>query len=79
MRTKTLLLLFCFLLPILGSAETKETQQKETTVIICTGKHSKCYHNKICRGMKNCKGETEKVSLSEAKKIGRTPCGYCYK
>ena len=79
MKTKSLLLLFFFLLPILSSGETKETQQKETTVITCTGKYSKRYHNKICKGMKNCKGETKKVPLSEAKKQGLTPCGYCYK
>jgi thioredoxin-related protein len=51
----------------------------EQTVIICTGKYSKRYHNSMCRGMKSCRGEQKKVSLSEAKKLGLTACGYCYK
>jgi len=27
----------------------------------------------------NCKGETKEVALSQAKEMGLTPCGYCYK
>ncbi len=77
MKAKLLLLLFlCF--SLFSSGETKESQ-KETTVMICTGKHSKRYHNSNCKGMKNCKGETKKVSLEKAKDMGLTPCGYCYK
>jgi len=79
MNPKILLLSIFFLLPLLGSGEVKETKQKEETVIICTGKYAKRYHNHICKGMKNCKGETKKVKLSEAKAMGLTPCGYCYK
>lgn len=51
----------------------------ESTVLICTGKYSKRYHNSMCKGMKACKGERKRVSLSEAKKMGLTACGYCYK
>lgn len=51
---------------------------EETTVLICTGIYSKRYHNSMCKGMKACKGERKKVSLSEAKKMGLTACGYCY-
>lgn len=40
--------------------------------------HSKGY-NKNCRGLGNCKGEIKQISLEEAKKKGRTPCGYCYR
>lgn len=49
----------------------------ETTVLICTGKYSKRYHNSMCKGMKACKGERKRVSLSDAKKMGLTACGYC--
>ncbi|MDR0824964.1 MAG: hypothetical protein LBN74_07695 [Prevotella sp.] len=51
----------------------------EQTVLICTGQYSKRYHNSMCRGMKACKGDSQKVSLSEAKRKGLTACGYCYK
>lgn len=51
----------------------------ESTVLICTGKYSKRYHNSMCKGMKACKGERKRVSLSDAKKMGLTACGYCYK
>lgn len=61
------------------SVTTEHYAQKEATVIICTGKYSKRYHNSICRGMKACKGETVKVTLSKAKEKGLIPCGYCYK
>jgi hypothetical protein len=76
MKALSIILLSFFLLSFTG----KETlQDKETTVIICTGKYSKRYHNKICKGLKNCKGDTKKIYLSEAKKRGLTACGYCYK
>lgn len=74
---KYLLLSAILLLPVIGSGE-PQTPQQEKTVIICTGKYSKRYHSKICKGMRNCKGDTKKVSLSEAKAAGLTPCGYCY-
>jgi hypothetical protein len=56
-----------------------EKENAEATVIICTGKYSKRYHNSMCKGMKACKGERKKVSLEEAKRMGLTPCRYCYK
>ena len=78
----TIILLLLFVSGERTSANYRMNQtstQQETTVIICTGKYSKRYHNHICRGMKACKGEVKKVKLSEAKKMGLTPCGYCYK
>lgn len=61
-----------------GEIHNKASNESKATVLICTGKYSKRYHNSQCRGMKACKGEQKKVSLSDAKKIGLTPCGYCY-
>lgn len=75
MKTKFLLLLL-LLFPLVSSGE---TYQSDPTVIICTGKYSKRYHNSMCRGMNACKGEVKKVKLSEARKFGLTSCGYCYK
>lgn len=54
-----------------------DTAITESTVLICTGKFSKRYHNSMCKGMKTCKGERKRVSLSDAKKMGLTACGYC--
>jgi hypothetical protein len=50
-------------------------------VYICTGRYAKVYHtNRYCRGLKNCKGEIVKVSLSDAiKKYGRRECKECDK
>lgn len=47
------------------------------TVYICTGKYSKKYHYvSDCRGLSNCKSSIKEVSLTEAKNIGRTLCGW---
>ena len=49
----------------------------ETDVYICKGPQSKRYHlTKSCQGLKNCSTEINKVSLSEAKKMERTLCGF---
>lgn len=80
---KTLTITFLLLLYTLSVntsiAENEKKESFETTVLICTGKHSKRYHNSMCKGMKSCKGERKKVKLSEAQKMGLTKCGYCYK
>lgn len=48
-----------------------------TEVYICKGPYSKRYHyNKNCRGLSNCSTSIYKVTLTDAKKIGRTLCGY---
>ena len=53
--------------------------QKESTVIICNGKSSYAYHKYYCKGLKKCKSGTKTVTEKQAKDMGRTPCGYCYK
>lgn len=48
-------------------------------VYVCTGPKSKRYHRSAhCRGLKKCSRDVKKVSWEEAKKMGRTPCGYCF-
>ena len=56
-----------------------ESDNVENMVYICTGQYAKAYHrNKNCSGLGNCKGEIKQVSLEDAKRKGRTPCGkYC--
>ncbi len=52
----------------------------EAQVYICTGPQSKRYHKtSSCRGLKSCSKSIKKVGVSEAKELGRTPCGICYK
>ncbi|WP_281541583.1 hypothetical protein [Maribacter aestuarii] len=48
-----------------------------SNVYICKGKYSEKYHyNKTCRGLSNCSTAVEEVELNEAKRIGRTICGW---
>lgn len=73
---KTLLLL-AMLLAQPSVQTTHETN--ETMVYICTGSMSKRYHKTSnCRGLNSCSKEIKKVSVDYAKKIGRTPCKWCY-
>lgn len=52
---------------------------KSNSVYICTGPYAKAYHNTDeCRGILSCKAEIKLITLDEAQKMGRTPCGYCY-
>jgi len=47
------------------------------TVFVCNGKSSKRYHfKKNCRGLSNCRSSISEVSIEEAKKRGRTLCGW---
>lgn len=51
----------------------------DSYVYICTGPQSKKYHKTDkCRGLNKCSGTIKKITLEEAKKIGRTPCKICY-
>ncbi|MDR3059515.1 MAG: hypothetical protein LBU84_15440 [Prevotella sp.] len=79
MKSLAVITMFFVLSSFASSGNNKPVEEAETTVLICTGKYSKRYHNSQCRGMKSCRGDKKKVSLSEAKKMGLTACGYCYK
>lgn len=46
-------------------------------VYLCNSKGGKRYHfTKDCRGLSNCQAEIIKVTLDDAKKKGKTICGY---
>lgn len=48
-----------------------------SSVYICVSRSATKYHyDKDCRGLKNCKHEVKKTTLSEAKKAGYTLCGW---
>ncbi|WP_445716511.1 hypothetical protein [Flavobacterium sp.] len=49
----------------------------ESDVYICVSKGAKRYHfTKKCKGLSNCKHTIKKVTLSEAKDLGLTLCGW---
>ena len=63
-----------------SSEEQTVTLQATGTVYICTGPQSKRYHKTPkCRGLDSCSKEIIAVSVDKARKMGRTPCGWCYK
>lgn len=46
-------------------------------VYVCMGKSSKRYHyNQKCRGLSNCSTKIHEITLSKAKEMGRTLCGW---
>lgn len=46
-------------------------------VFICPSKNGKKYHFiKTCRGLSNCQSPIKKISLTDAKRIGKTICGW---
>ena len=57
-----------------------QDQSKSSKVYICTGPQSKRYHiTQNCRGLSKCSGTIKTITLEDAQKMGRTPCGYCCK
>ena len=78
------LLLLIFGISIFFSFTTSDVCNTFTTsdlsndsVYVCKGKYSKKYHYKSnCRGLSNCKPDVVKVSLDDAKRLGRTLCGW---
>ena len=50
---------------------------EDKEVYLCGPKGAKKYHyNKFCKGLTNCKHTIKKVSLSEAKELGLSLCGW---
>lgn len=46
-------------------------------VYICDSKSGKKYHfTKTCRGLNACKASIKKLSLTDAKKLGKDLCGW---
>lgn len=52
---------------------------KEETVLICDSVNATAYHTHQCNGLSKCTHEVKTITLSEAKKLGYKPCGFCYK
>ena len=51
--------------------------QPETYVYVCNGPSSKRYHySQNCRGLRNCSTDLERTTIAEARRRGRTLCGW---
>lgn len=72
--------LFILVILLCCSFSMGEQPQASAKVYICTGPQSKRYHKTPdCQGLRSCSKEIKEVTLEYAKKLGRTPCGYCYR
>lgn len=59
--------------------DTSQETSSGITVYICTGPKSKRYHcDQYCKGLRSCSKDVIAVSLEKARKMGRTPCKWCY-
>lgn len=48
-------------------------------VYICTGPKAKVYHRTTrCSGLNNCSGSIKKITVAQAKQMGRRACRKCY-
>ncbi len=75
----TLLILATLLCCSFGTSEKTTTTQANGTVYICTGPQSKRYHcDRYCQGLSSCSKSVIAVSIDKARKMGRTPCKWCY-
>ena len=64
---------------VISGLRDKHDHKKETYVWICTGPMSKRYHSDgDCIGLRSCSDNVTYIPLSDAKKMGRTECSYCY-
>ena len=72
------LLFFCYTINLADATTTTSTQQNRVFVVM--SKSAVAYHSTVqCRAVKNAKHPVKEVSLEEAKKMGRKPCGICCK
>lgn len=77
MKTKKLTITLLITFFTLTSFSTQTEYAPETSVYLCDSSGGKKYHhNKSCRGLSNCQHEIIKVTLEEAKKRGKTLCGW---
>ena len=62
---------------ILVSFTPVKISNPQTSVYLCDSSGGKKYHySKTCRGLSNCQHEIIKVTLEEAKRRGKTVCGW---
>ncbi len=72
-RYKVVFVLFLYLI-FAGFTDHHNVGDK---VYVCMGKSSKRYHyNQKCRGLSNCSTKIHEITLTRAKEMGRTLCGW---
>lgn len=77
MNTLKLSTLLAFTFLTFSSFTAKQTYSPQTSVYLCDSSDGKKYHfRENCRGLSNCQHKIIKVSLEEAKKRGKTLCGW---
>ena len=65
------------LISSIGLASLSFTSSTYYDVYICNSKNAKKYHlKKDCRGLSNCKAAVKKITLTKAKELKRTLCGW---
>ena len=58
---------------------TNQPVEIDSTVYICTGSSSKCFHStRDCKGLNNCNGTIKALKVSKASKK-RRKCKICFK
>ena len=68
-----------FALLLFVPTQISKQKYNETYVCIFTGEYAYSYHSKnTCSGLKRCKADIKKVTISQAKQLGRKPCQKCY-
>lgn len=61
------------------STSVQQAPQASAKVYICTGPQSKRYHKTPhCKGLQSCSKQIKEVTVEQARKLGRTPCKWCY-
>ena len=74
---KKLIVIFSIALLNVSATTLREPLLLFQEVYICDSKNGKKYHfSKSCRGLNACKATIKKLKLAEAKKSGKTICGW---
>lgn len=75
----TLLILATIMCCSFGTSEQPTAPQAGGTAYICTGPQSKRFHKTPhCKGLQSCSKQIKEVTVEQARKLGRTPCKWCY-
>jgi uncharacterized protein YgiM (DUF1202 family) len=56
----------------------QQVVRHEESVLICDSNSAYAYHNHNCSGLNRCRHDVVRISIAEARKLGRTPCKICY-
>jgi len=69
--------IFLLLFLLLSDCKNATAPKSSTIVYICDSPDGKKYHlDPHCKGLRNCSHKIVKLTLEEAKKRGKTLCGY---